>query len=402
VVPTWIALTAVLGGTASVPIHPPLAGDQADPAAALGASGLVVTWVDRRPSKQTVVYAHARDLALFSAPFPVSDVLGEETIRPHAAAAGLRAVITWADATRGDHDVYVAISDDGGQTFAPPMLVAGGPGGQVDPRAAVLTDGRIALTFHDGFGSTAEDDGVRWRVRAIVSDADGRFGAGVVPSGPARVEAFDVFASIDGEGTEAEPLVVAWLHEGTDGATMILAASSIDGGASFSAPMRIDSPLGRHLRPRVAVTRSAVIATFASLLPTGDAQAKAGLVLAEDRYLDVLAVTSTTAGRTFLTPTLVNDTRALTQHQVDVASAGDHVAIAWIDHSTPNARRVVVRRSSDGGVSFGAEVIVVDDASAASSDVAHPSVAVSSDGTVVVVFEDARGGSWDVRAAILR
>lgn len=395
--PPWVAVSAALAGFASVPVHPPLPGDQADPSAATTSTGLVVAWVDRRPSKQQVVYAHTRDLALFSAPFPVSDVLGDETIRPHTAAAGARAVITWAEATRGDHDVYAAISDDGGQTFAPPTLVAGGPGGQVDPRATVLGDGRIAISFHDGFGSSAEDDGVRWRVRVIVSDAAGRFGAGTVVSGPAAIESFDLFASIDGEGTEAEPLVVAWLREGIDGATAILAASSIDGGASFSAPARIDTPLGRHLYPRVTVTPSRVLATFASLLPTGDAQAKA-LVLEEGSYLDVLAVTSTTAATTWLAPELANTTRTLTQHQPSVASAGDHVAIAWIDHSTPDVRRVVVRRSSDGGATFGAEAL----ASEEESDVAHPSVTVASDGTVIVVFEDARGGSWDVRAAILR
>src|SRR5688572_15358613 len=104
----------------SVPVHAPSLWDESDPTATFTDQGLVVAWVLSRPSHREVMYAHSPGLSVFTAPVSVSDPNGStETIRAHAEAHGDRAVIVWADASMGDHDVYAAISGDGGRTFAP-------------------------------------------------------------------------------------------------------------------------------------------------------------------------------------------------------------------------------------------------------------------------------------------
>lgn len=393
---SWLTLAAAQSVT-TLAVHPRIPGDQVDPTVVFTSQGLVVAWVSRRAAQSEVLYAHSPDLATFSAPFPLGAPRGTETIRPHLAARGDLVVAVWSDAGLGDHDVWVASSTDGGRTFAAPIVAAGGPGGQVDPRAAVLEDGSIAVVFHDSFGSTSADGGLVWRARVAKSDAGGRFGPSRLLGGDAG--GLELFPAISGAGTEGSPLAAVWLREGGDGGTAILLASSIDGGESFGAPLRIDTPLGRHGRPRVSVpAEGALIACFPSLLPAEGQRLSPAPVLEDSEYLDVLAVTSTTGGRAFTPPAIVNETRTLTQHACDTSALGDRAAITFVDHSRPAIRRILVRRSEDGGATFGPEETVAE--TPPNGEVHHPSVAVGPD-RIGVVFEDASRGSWDVRAAII-
>lgn len=344
----------------SVPLHAPSVFDETDPSAAFTARGLVVAWVERRPGRAEVMYVHSPDLTVFSAPISVSGPAGKsEVIRPHAAANGDRAVIVWSDASRGDHDVYAAISGDGGRTFAPPILVAGGDGGQLDPRAAVLDDGTIAVVFHDSFGSSGRDRGLVRRIRiAAATPLGGGFGAaqsiGVVD--PQR--AFDLFPAI---GAETSTITVAWLREFHDGRTELLAASSLDGAMTFGEARVIDSGMFRALRPRTA-----------GGMIVWDA-------IDDGENLDVFLAGSGIA----------HDARALNQYRSDVAVFGPRSAIVWVDHSSFGRRTIAARVSN-------IEQVVSD----GEDDVDHPAVALRDD-AAVIVFQDARGGTWDVRATIL-
>lgn len=363
-----LTLALVLSAPAqSIPVHPASAADERDPAVVLTSQGVFVAWAASEPGKSEVRYAHSPDLAIFSAPLSVSGPIGKsETIRPHAAAAGDRAVIVWADASRGDHDVYAAISDDGGRVFQAPVLVAGGEGGQLDPRAAVLADGSIAVVFHDTFGSTGADRGLVRRIRFTSAAPNSGFSSARAVGSVDPQVAFDLFPAIS---ANSSTITVAWLREAHDGSTQIMRAQSLDGGATFSSGEAIDSPAERELRPKIA-----------GELIVWDTFAGADLDVRDARGL-------------------LNETTALNQMKVDAAAFGARVLTAWVDHSRPAVRKIRYRQSLDGGGNFGSEVELGNDE--ATGEVNHPAIAVG-ENIAVIVYEDARGGSFDVRAAILR
>src|SRR5262249_54312708 len=155
--------------------------------------------------------------------------------------------------------------------------------------------------------------------------------------------------------------------------TEIMLARSFDQGASFDPETAIDAPMYRDLRPRLAMSARGPFAIWDAI---GDGE-----------HLDIAA-----PGRS------INATQALDQMRGDVAAFGDRVLVAWLDHSSPGVRRIVVRDSSDGGENFGDEKIVSADDQKAEVD--HPVIAVR-DNAAVIIFQDARGGSWDVRATIM-
>jgi hypothetical protein len=389
-----VARTAQASG--STPVHPSSALEHVEPAAAYSSSGLIVAYVERGPSHAQVMAAFSADGTHFDPPISVSGPTGStEAIRPHVSASGSRAVICWADASRSDHDIYLVVSNDGGRSFSTPTLVAGGPGGQLDPRSTVLPDGTIVVAYHDSFGSSADDGGVVWRIRATKSRDGSSFAPAVALGTPGAH--YDLFAAVSGAGTSTSPLAVAWLREDFASGSAILVAQSIDGGSSFGPEARIDPPGVRHLRPRIAAEGPSMIVVFDSFLPA-DMQLPAGFLLPEPEYLDVHAVTSTSAGRLFSAPQIANATRAFQQERSDVSIHGSRVVTAWIDHSMPDVRRVIARQSLDGGKSFGPELTVSEVMPGV--EVHHPAVAVGPAGAVVV-FEDARGGGFDVRASLL-
>jgi len=72
---------------------------------------------------------------------------------PAVAAADSHLYIAWADARRGDLDVWLRRSDDGGRTWSEPRRVNDNPIGdgtdQYLPALAVAPDGRIDVAFYD-------------------------------------------------------------------------------------------------------------------------------------------------------------------------------------------------------------------------------------------------------------
>lgn len=394
-----ILVWASAASQSTIAVHARAPGNHVEPTAAFSSAGLVVAWVVRRPNASEVLVAISPDLESFSAPLSLSGVSAStELVRPHVAAAGDKVAIVWADASHGDHDVYLAVSSDGGRTFSRPALAAGGPGGQLDPRVVIGPGEGVSLAFHDSFGSTGGDNHVVWRARSLTSRDGITFGGGIALGAPAR-DRHDLFAASAGRGTPESPLAVAWLAEPTSGGpNQVLIAESIDGGMSFGAEARVDLPGVRSMRPRIAATARGFVVAFDALLPAADQRADQ-IALEEGEYLDVVAATSISAGRSFSRPFVANVTRTLHQYRVDVAASGERVVLAWVDHSKPGIRRIVARASLDGGETFSMERVLA--AASPMSEVDHPSVAVRSD-VAVVVFEDATGGAFDVLAAVLR
>src|SRR5688500_15092601 len=112
----------------------------------------------------------------------------------------------------------------------------------------------------------------------------------------------------------------------------IAVARSVDGGATFAAPVALPPAgrlaLGRHRGPRVAATGDAVIVAAVAGARGGGADG------------DVLVYRSRDRGRTWPAPIVVNDVPGAAREGLHAlaANAAGVVAVAWLDLRGPGTR----------------------------------------------------------------
>jgi hypothetical protein len=153
-------------------------------ALAATASGLVAAYRDRTA-------AEVRDVAVvryadgaWTEPRVVHadgwEIAGCPVNGPALAAAGDRVALAWFTGAEGRPRVRLATSDDGGETFGPPVQIDGGaPVGRVG--VALLPDGAPVVSWLEGEGEAAEV-----RVRAVRDGVPGEpVVAATVPAGRA-------------------------------------------------------------------------------------------------------------------------------------------------------------------------------------------------------------------------
>ncbi|HET9051478.1 MAG TPA: sialidase family protein [Candidatus Dormibacteraeota bacterium] len=208
---------------------------------------------------------------------------------------------------------------------------------------------------------------------------------------------FQARLAVDGRGH----VYVTWLHATEVGnlsivgpAPVVLCATSSDGGATFAAPVQVSDP------PRQDI---------GAPVPIVDADGNVD-VLYEDFNGDVrdfqsldgppwqkpfsLVVSrSTTQGKTFAPGVVVDDGLVASDRFLvylprfnSIAAAPDHsLYVAWAD-ARKGSDAVFLRRSTDGGQTWGAAVTVPSGATGAGVSAWLPKVTVAPNGRVDVVF----------------
>jgi len=166
----------------------------------------------------------------------------------------------------------------------------------------------------------------------------------------------------------------------------IFFAGSRDGGRTFSAPVRVPSQgrlaLGRHRGPRVALTGGAVVVT--AILAAGRDEG------------DLFAWRSTDDGRTWSAPARLNAAATSAREGLHgMAAAGDTVAVAWLDLRATGTR-IYVAVSRDGGATWSEDGLAYQSPSGTVCQCCHPSVAVSAEGEIAVMFRNSVQGARDL------
>lgn len=250
------------------------------------------------------------------------------------AVAGDNVYVAWANlepppgqAPEGRWRIYFARSTDGGRSFLPEVRIDDDPGmAKHHPTVAAGPGGRVYVVWQD-------------------DRADGATrGSG---------EDFDVFL-----------------------------AASADGGATFSAPVRVnDNTAGHQTFPSVAVAPASPDTVFVAW-----EDRRAALVTN-----DVYFARSADGGRTFGSSIKVNDDDTAFYHYTPVlaAAGSDNVYVVWSAEDAGSAAEshIYFDRSADGGRTFGAERRV-DDASP--NYCYDPSVALSPAGAIYIAWSDGR------------
>jgi hypothetical protein len=169
-------------------------------------------------------------------PSPVADS------SPRVAAAGSRVFVVWQSAAPGGLDnVWLATSQDGGQTFGAPVHVSDHPSGSVaELNPAVATDGKKVAVVWQELVTGRNDD--RGRIEFARFDLGGR-----KRSSDVRVDDTDNGGKwLPSVTFAAGTPVVVWIDErdpGPEGEPLehVYAARQSDAGAGFGPNARVDA-----------------------------------------------------------------------------------------------------------------------------------------------------------------
>jgi hypothetical protein len=309
------------------------------------------------------------------------------------------------DAGTGDSDIFFAGSTNGGVSFSANIRVNDDTGIRAKkyPCMSVDQNGVIYIVWDDERNGNSDiyftkstDGGLTWRPNVKVSDDTGS----AVQSAP----------TIAVSGGATPTIYVAWRDERT-GLSEIYFAKSTNGGQSFNAnvkvndtppvPMDSNPPLG-HAHPSIGVTPAGTIVVVwkdnrntidPDLDPDIDPN-PSGPNPVEDNQADTYFSRSTDGGVTFGPNIRLNDDNThREQHDptLRVAPNGD-ILVAWVDLRDANAD-IYFTRSTDNGISFCANPpdncnIRVNDFGQSGEDI--PTVAVNSEGTIVIGWQDNR------------
>ena len=201
----------------------------------------------------------------------------------------------------------------------------------------------------------------------------------VIPQG-SLLEARQPQAAVDEHGT-----VYIAFGSGND----LYIATSSDAGNTFAEPVKVGSPgvlsLGMRRGPRIAVAgKTLVISAIGGPLGKG----KDG---------DLQAWHSIDGGKSWQGPTRVNDEEAAAREGLHAMAAGPkgELACAWLDLRTKGSK-IFAGTSTDGGATWGKNVLVYESPSGGVCPCCHPSVAFDPQGNLHVMWRNALESNRDM------
>ena len=157
--------------------------------------------------------------------------------------------------------------------------------------------------------------------------------------------------------------------------------ASHDAGASYEPPVKIDDApnlmLGMRRGPRIAVAGGPIVV---SAISNGN----------------LLAWKSDTEGKSWIGPERVNDSDGSASEGLHaMTSLGTEVACAWLDHRNGHAE-IWAAISEDGGENWSDNSLVYKSPDGNVCECCHPSVAITPDGTIHVMFRNSLNGFRDM------
>lgn len=288
----------------------------------------------------------------------------------------------WYDDREGTYDVWFQTSRDGGETWQSlPVQVNRGLGEASNPDVACVGN-TVYVVWEDTrdgeldnkniYFNRSDSAGTRWLEEDIRIDLDekGKF-MSIAP----RVV------------TAGDEVHLTWA-DAANGAYDIYAASSTNRGSVFSEPVRVDSD-----------EAGSAFSAFPQLSADG-----AGNVLivwedARNTLNDIYAAVSTDSGASFSTDMRLDggdDPGSADSFSPRLSVDGDAAYVVWHDERNGAASRdIYMNWSADGGVTWMAEAAQVETDGAGAGDSTFPTVAVA-DGTAHIVWQDRRGGGFDI------
>jgi hypothetical protein len=318
-----------------------------DPSVAIDERGDTwVAWVEQARKRVLLQRFAPGGQPRFTSPVDVSRMprtfswLPRIALRPGDAQ---QVAVLWQEIvfSGGSHggEIFIALSRDGGRSFAPPLNLSRSPAGDGKGRlrrdhwhngsldVAVAADGSVYAAWTDY-------DGALWFSRS--HDAGREF------EGPHRIATPHVARAPSLAVARDGSIYLAWTHGEQPGADVFLARSA-DAGRSFSTPAPLTRTPGHGDAPKLAV----------------DAQGVLHLVYSESRggAFDARAIhylRSRDGGRNFEPPRAISGAAADAGYPHLALDARGRVMVLWETHEGPRLqpRGLAFTVSVDGGGRF--------------------------------------------------
>jgi len=167
----------------------------------------------------------------------------------------------------------------------------------------------------------------------------------------------------------------------------IFFASSGDHGRTFGAPVKVaEAPVlavGRHRGPRATILKDAIVVTAITGSKTGEG--------------DLVTWRSMDRGKTWTRAGVVNDEPNATREGLHAiaADASGNLFAAWLDMRSPGTK-LYGSRSTDGGLTWSKNVLLYQSPAGTICQCCDPSIAISSNGEVALMWRNVLEGSRDL------
>ncbi len=405
-------------------------------------ANVYAVWIDNRSGRQDVFLNRSADQGATWLPADMrldTDVAGAaDSIYPLLSCSGANVVVAWVDTRGGDWDVYVNRStndgatwlgtdvrvDHGGTAYAIPVdICASGANVYavwVDYRNSPVTFNETAVFSQrstDGGGTWAPQDvPVSHALPAGVNGAsaqpvlcvsgqsifvawiDFRLGHPVVyfnrsPDMGATWQPSDLQLSANGTSgvsnvkicCSGSKVYVVW-DDARDGLQDIYFTRSVDGGASFSADLRLDTDT-----PGAASSDSPSISCAGDQVVVAWGDNRSG-------NADIRANRSLDGGVTWMAADVrVDRAPGATQaYEPQVCRNGDIIYVIWQDQRNGSAYDVYFNRSTTSGSTWAAVDVRLDTDAAGSAYSVDPRISCSGS-NVYVAWQDNRNGGSEIR-----
>jgi hypothetical protein len=172
-------------------------------------------------------------------------------------------------------------------------------------------------------------------------------------------------------------------------ARSIFFIDSKDGGRTFSEPRKVAEvrtmALGRHRGPRIVLTGKAMLVSAITGIEGGGRDGDLNVWRSADR------------GQTWAGPIRVNDVPSATREGLHAMAGGPNgmVVAVWLD-LRQKGTRLYGSVSRDDGATWSPNMLVYESPSGTICQCCHPSVSISAEGKIAVMFRNALDGSRDL------
>lgn len=274
------------------------------------------------------------------------------TVAMSGTGATATVLVAWRDDTPTPAQVYLKRSTDGGATFGSSINLSQSATGtilpSVKPSIVISGTGATAVVLVAWHGETTNSE--IWVARSV--DGGATFGA---PANRSNNTGFSAWPALAVTGTGANAIfLLTWVGQPgnvTGEWIDILAKRSTDGGASFGTLVNVSNKPdggGSVGHPSVGITGIA-------------AEASAVIAWEDNRggHFDIWRARSTNGGASFETPANLSSA-AGTAMRPSVVAAGSGatatILVGWEGVNAQNRETIHLKRSVDGGATFGALV----------------------------------------------
>jgi len=298
----------------------------------IAASGntLHVVWYDDRDGNDEIYYKRSTDGGTsWSADIRLTNN-SQSSENPSVAVSGANIHVAWHDNRDGNLEIYYKRSTDGGLTWGADTRLSSSPGLSARPSVAV-SGSDVQVTWDDDRDGNWEihhkrsiDGGLTWGTDARLTNNPG---ASNLPS----------------IAVSTSNVHLVW-DDTRDGNDEIYYKSSTDGGATWGADTRLTNNSFASYYPSVAVSGANIHVVWYD---------------GRDGNFEIYYKRSTDGGASWGTDTRLTVNTAFSFYP-SVAVSGSNIHVVWEDERNGNFE-IYYKRSTDGGISWGADTRITND-----------------------------------------